>query len=255
MPSYYTVTAGGVDICETYGVTLSKFEQEPPEPKIITVDIPAGVDIDITNAIGATAFHNGVHRFVFALTGSDIVERTRALKNALHGYYKPYVLSWDSGYTYRGRWQVTEIERLSYDARLITVEVSYYPFKTQTESVVIDSHPVGTYTLTGSMRYGDISITLNQAATVQIGSAVYNLQAGTHSIAGDFEGDTTVTVTVSEWYYYVDGTNLIVNPDYYTQSGTDVTFTNPPFSVDGTNIVCDGDENQRSTLTFTRKDV
>ena len=255
MPSYYTVNVDGVDICETYGVTLSKFEQEPPEPKIITVDIPAGVDIDITNAIGATAFHNGVHRFVFAITGTDIVERTRALKNALHGYYKPYELSWDSGYTYKGRWQVTEIERLSYDARLVTVEVSYYPFKTKTESVVIDSHPVGTYTLTGSMRYGEIPIKLNQAATVQIGSAVYNLQAGTHSIAGDFEGDTTVTVTVSEWYYYVDGTNLIVNPDYYTQSGTDVTFTNPPFSVDGTNIKCEGDEKQRSTLTFTRKDV
>lgn len=253
--TYYTVNYDGVDLCERFGITLSTFEQEPPEPKTTTVDIPAGVDLDITNALGATAFHNGLHRFIFAVTGVDVVERVTQLKNLVHGFYKAYTLSWDGGYTYKGRWQVTEIERVSYDCELVTVEVSHYPFKEKHESVVIDSHPVGTYTLEGSARYGDVTITLKQAATVKVGSTTYNLQAGTHVIASSLEGDTTITVTVSEWYYYVDGTNLIVNPIYYTQSGTDVTFTNPPFSVDDTNIKCDGEENQRSTLTFTRKDM
>ena len=253
--AYYTVTVAGVDICAEFDAVLSKFEQEPPQAKIVTVDIPAGVDLDITNALGATAFHNGLHRFVFAITGENITERVTALKNAIHGAYRSYVLSWDSGYSYKGRWQVTQIERLSYDAQLVTVEVSHYPFKVRQETVEINSHPVGSYTLEGSLRYGDVTITLRQAATVTIGSTTQQLAAGTHLLASSVEGDTTITVTVDSWYYYIDGTDLIVNPLYYTQSGSDVTFTNPPFSVDGTNIVCDGEQNQISTLTFTRRDI
>lgn len=253
--TYYTVTVAGVDICAEFDAVLSKFEQEPPQAKIVTVDIPAGVDLDITNALGATAFHNGLHRFVFAITGANVVERVTALKNAVHGFYRSYVLSWDSGYTYTGRWQVTQIERLSYDAQLVTVEVSHRPYKTRQETIEIVSHPTGSYTLQGSARYGDVTITLRQAATVTIGGTSYQLEPGTHLLASSVEGNTTVTVTVTDWYYYLEGTNLIVNPIYYTQSGNDVTLTNPPFSVDGTNIVCDGGEIQSSTLEFTRRDI
>ena len=256
MPNYYTVTADGVDICETYGVTLSKFEQEPPEPKIITVDIPAGVDIDITNAIGATAFHNGVHRFVFAITGTDIVERTRALKNALHGYYKFYELSWDSGYTYKGRWQVTEIERLSYDARLVTVEVSHYPYKIKRETVDILAAPTGSYTIAGSNSYDDVSITLHQYATVVVNGNSVRLDAGTHMLGSGFTEDVQVSVTYDDWYYRIEGTNLIVNPNYATVSGSNVDFDNTVFAVDGTNIrLIPGEASQHAQLSFTRRDV
>ena len=81
--AYYTVTVDGTDLCAEFDAVLSKFEQEPPQAKIITVDIPAGVDLDLTNALGATALHNGLHRFVFAITGATGFGRANALLDAL----------------------------------------------------------------------------------------------------------------------------------------------------------------------------
>lgn len=252
--AYYTVTVAGVDLCAEFDAVLSKFEQEPPQAKIVTVDIPAGVDLDITNALGATAFHNGIHRFVFAITGADVVARARQLKNRVHGYYKEYSLSWEQGYSYKGRWQVTSMERVSYDAELVTIEVSHYPFKSKREVVSIFANPRGSYRLKNSNHYADIGIVLKQLASVTFNGSTVNYGTGYHSLADNLNGDTTVIVDYSDWFYKIEGSNLIVNQAHRIISGTDVNFDSS-FTVDGSNIKCINEHFQYAYLYFTRKDV
>lgn len=252
--AYYTVTVDGVDICAEFDAVLSKFEQEPPQAKIITVDIPAGVDLDITNAIGATAFHNGLHRFVFAITGADVVARARQLKNRVHGGYKTYSLSWEQGYSYVGRWQVTNMERVSYDAELVTIEVSHYPFKTKQEIIDILANPRGSYRIENSNHYTDVGIRLTQSGSVTFGGSTVSYSAGYHALADTLGNDANVIVNYSDWLYRVVGTNLIVNPEHSTRSGSNVDFDNN-FAVVGTNLKCVNEQLQHAYLYFTRKDV
>ena len=252
--AYYTVTVGGTDICKAFGVTLSKFEQEPPPPKIITVDIPAGVDLDITNAIGATAFHNGLHRFVFAVVGADVVEKASYLKSFVHGYYKPYVLSWD-GYSYSGRWEVTRIERLSSNAALVTIEVSHYPIKTRRDVVDILANPAGSHTVKGSQSYENVTIQLEQSGFVTFNRQTAHYEAGTHLLANAIENDFSVNVMYDDWLYRIEKTNLIVNRSHYVRRFTDVDFDDRYFAVSGTNLKCTGEYLQHATLKFTRKGV
>lgn len=252
--AYYTVTVAGVDICAEFDAVLSKFEQEPPQAKIITVDIPAGVDLDITNAIGATAFHNGLHRFVFAITGADVVARARQLKNRVHGVYKTYSLSWEQGYSYVGRWQVTNMERVSYDAELVTIEVSHYPFKTKQEVIDILANPRGSYRIEGSNHYTDIGIKLMQSGSVTFGSSTTNYSEGYHALADTLINGVNVVVNYDDWFYKIVGHNLIVNTSHRTRSGVNVDFDSN-FVVAGTNLKCKGKQLQHAYLYFTRKDV
>lgn len=251
---YYAVTVGGVDLCAEFDATLSKFEQEPPAAKIITVDIPAGVDLDITNAIGATAFHNGLHRFVFAITGADVVARARQLKNRVHGVYASYGLSWEQGYSYKGRWQVTNMERVSDDAELVTIEVSHYPFKTKQEIIDILANPRGSYVMENSNQFLNVGIRLAQPASVTFNGSTASYSAGYHALADTLNDDANVIVNYSDWLYRVVGTNLIVNPAHRTRSGTNVDFDSN-FAVYSTNLKCVNEQLQHAYLYFTRKDV
>lgn len=252
--TYYTVTVAGVDICAEFDAVLSKFEQEPPQAKITTVDIPAGIDLDITKALGATAFHNGLHRFVFAITGADVVARARQLKNRVHGVYKTYSLSWERGYSYKGRWQVTQIERISYDAELVTIEVSHYPYKTKREVIDILANPRGSYVLENSNQYLDVGIRLSQSASVTFNGSTVSYGAGSHNLADTLSNDTSVIVNYSDWLYKIAGTNLIVNSAHRTRNGSNVDFDSN-FAVVGTNLKCVNEQLQHAYLYFTRKDV
>lgn len=243
------------NICEKFGCVISDFQQTPPKPKLHVVDIPAGNDLDITEALGAVAFHNATHTFKFAFTGDDVLDRVRKFMAFVHGVTGLYVLSWDNTYTNRGRWQVTDIERITNECIVVTAEVDRAPYRTHDSSVTVDAHPSATYTLEGSARYSNVSITLRQPATVLVdGESLGELSTGTHDIAALLTADTSITVVMDDWWYYLDGTDLIVNPNHYTQSGTDVTFDSD-FVVDGTNIRCDKHEQQYAVITFTREDL
>lgn len=253
---YYTVIFDGVDICERFDIVLSSFSETPPQPKTFTVDIPTGANLDITDALGAVGYTDGVHKFVFLVSGDDIEERLRGIQTLMNGKRKGYKLSWDAGHDFIGRFSVSDIERLADNAQLVTVTVSRYPWATKVETVDMNAHPTASYTLEGSDRYSDITLKLRQAATVKVGNRTpVQYAAGTHVISSAFYEDTEITITVTNWYYYVDDSDLIVKSDYYTQNSSDVTFTNPPFSVSGTDIECTGESSQHATLTFTRKDL
>lgn len=247
------------DLVSDLGLVYSSFEEELPQPKVIKVEIPAGADLDITESVGRIAYHNGTHKFRFLLYGDTQQERLdkkREVLKRLHGKRGTYVLSWEPDYIYTGRW-TADVKHFTDNADLFTFTVDRYPWKVSEELTAdINSHPVGTYMLSGSERYSDVSIRVRQAATVEVGSGTpFTFDAaGRHDLYASLFGDNLVTVTVSDWWQYLDGTNLVVNPDKITISGSDAQF-NADWVLNGTDLYCANEAKQHSTLYYTRKDV
>ena len=91
------LTFNGVDLRDTYGLIYSSFEEEMPEPKVIKVSIPAGLDLDITDSLGTIGMTNGRHVLKFLVYGeteADRLEAKRALMAMFHGRRATYELSW-----------------------------------------------------------------------------------------------------------------------------------------------------------------
>lgn len=257
------LTFDGVNLKEEFGLMYSSFEEELPEPKIIKIDIPAGLDLDISDSLGVMGYHNGKHTLKFLLYGAteaERLEKKRAIINKLHGKRADYRLSWEQGYKYTGRAKVS-VEHKFDNADVLTIEIDRVPWKLKTTDVIdINSHPSGSYTMTGSSRYNNVNVKMLQRGSTKIGSnsAVTREAAGTYVLAEDAYGNTTVTVTVSDWLMYVDGTNLVVKSDKFSMSGANAMIDSAvpdAYVLEDDNIVFEGEKMQHSTLRFTRYDL
>ena len=255
----YRVVFDGTDLCEEFGAVLSKFEMEPPEPKVTKVEIPAGSDLDITESVGFVAYRNGVHTFGLVLCGDDLPERLRRLTGLVHGTMADYTLSWDPGYTYRGRWAIESVERLAANGILVTISVDRHPWKRSEGRVTLEvnSHPTGTVVMEGSTYYDDVRLTHAQSADVTVGTTPMGSfdGEGEDVVAETVYGRNRVTVEVDDWWQYLDGTNLVVNPEKgYELVGTDARFGSD-WELVGTDLRCANEAKQHSTVSYTRRDL
>lgn len=253
------ITFDGTNLKTAYGLRYSSFEEELPEPKVITVDIPAGLDLDITDALGVVGYHNGKHVLRFLLYGDTQVERLekkRELIALLHGKRADYSLSWDSGYTYTGRAKVS-VEHLFDNADVLTIDIDRSPWKRHSrESVDLIAHPSVSYTLEGSTRYHTVQAILRQSGTTKVGSnaAVERAAAGTYTLATDLYGNTVLTFTVNDWLMYVDEPDLVVNSSKISISGTDAVIDSTYTTTNG-NIAFADEAKQHVTVRFYRWDL
>lgn len=128
-----TITVGGVDICSRFGLVLTdESEFSPPEPKAHIVEVPGGgSDIDLTDSLGMVGYSNREHRIVLATHDvSDFEMKKTEISNMLHGRRLEYQLSFDPGYTYTGRFSVSEYRRyLGYAT--VSVDISADPWKSK----------------------------------------------------------------------------------------------------------------------------
>lgn len=255
----YKLTVGGTDVCAAVNGVVTRFGEKAPEPKVIKVDIPAGADLDITEALGMVAYHNGTHTIELLVTGgteAERAERCRILTALLHGKRDDYTISWDSGYTYTGRFAV-EHERLSKYASRSVVTVDRAPWKRHSrESVDVNCHPSGSYTLEGSARYHTVQAVMPQAGTTKVGgeSAVTRDAAGTYTLASDLYESTKLTFTVADWLMYVSGTNMVVNDSKISISGNNAVVDSS-YTVTSGNIVFADEADQHVTVRFYRWDL
>lgn len=243
----------GTNLKTAHDLRYVGFEEELPEPKIIKVDIPAGMDIDITEAIGPVAYHDGKHTFKFFVykpTASEVFDVERELISTIHGKRAAYRLSWDPDFTYTGRAKVS-IEHRGDVAALVTIEIEHAPWKTGAlRTIDVNCHPSGTARLDGYDRYHTVRARLLQSGTTKVGSAAaVSRNAGTFLLADDLHADTTLTFTVSDWWQYISGTNLVVNPNYITISGNNAQFDSN-WTLNGTDLYCANEAKQHVTVTY-----
>ena len=125
---------GGVSLRDEFGMRLSSFSCDPPSPKTVSVSIPGGVDLDLTDALtGHAAFENRRMTLEFFYDGrgrsetwQDAVNR---LTNAISGVESDFTLGWDPGYTYHGRASVTSVEHSPQFYATVAVEITASPWK------------------------------------------------------------------------------------------------------------------------------
>lgn len=102
----------GVDLTAEFLMILADgYKLEPPEPKVYTVDIPGGDgNLDLTESLfGDTAYNNRNQEFIFYIIATENFERVKTqVTNFLHGKSYDYEITMDPGYTYHGRFKVTE---------------------------------------------------------------------------------------------------------------------------------------------------
>ena len=134
----------GVDLSVRFQmILLDGYTLSPPEPKTYTVDIPGGDGvIDLTSALtGDVAYSNRSQSFTFMVVDPDSFERVKTdVSNFLHGKSFDYQMTMDPGYTYHGRFSVTEYSHAVYA----------YPGLVGVFAVEVDADP---YKLKGRMTY------------------------------------------------------------------------------------------------------
>lgn len=134
----------GVDLTVRFQmILLDGYTLSPPEPKTYTVDVPGGDGvIDLTQSLtGDVAYKNRQQTFTFMVANPDSFERVKTdVSNFLHGKRFDYQITMDPGYTYHGRFTVTEYDHTLYS----------YPGLVGIFSIKIDADP---YKLKGHMTY------------------------------------------------------------------------------------------------------
>ena len=254
--------------------TLSAFQRETPEPKVVKVDIPAGLDLDITEAVGPVGWHDGTDAFDIYITTETEAERLEAMRDLtalLHGKRLRYRLSWDSAYYCNGRFTV-QYERLNPHVSRASVTIDREAWRTgvSRETHVVDCHPNGEQPLEDSMRYRNVRVTLLQGGGADVAATepatLTTRTAGTHVIADDARDGSTVWLEVDDWVYYVDGEDLVVKPSRISVSGSNAAIDGSYTDAGGTTVlggwsIVDGDLQyelyplQQVTVDFFRWDV
>ncbi len=127
------ITIGGESILTRYGALVASESLQPPEPKTYTVDIPCGVNIDLTEALtGDVAYGDREQEFDLLFPEAGSRAALSEFVNAVHGRRLSYGLSDDPGYTYTGRFEVTKTaceHRGERPVMSATVKVTADPYK------------------------------------------------------------------------------------------------------------------------------
>lgn len=129
----------GVDLSVRFQmILLDGYTLSPPEPKTYTVDIPGGDGvIDLTSALtGDVAYSNRSQSFTFMVVDPDSFERVKTyVSNFLHGKSFDYQMTMDPGYTYHGRFSVTEYSHAVYAypglVGVFSVDIDADPYKSK----------------------------------------------------------------------------------------------------------------------------
>lgn len=129
----------GVDLTIQFQMALlDGYTLSPPEPKIYTVDIPGGDGvIDLTQSLtGDVTYKNRQQEFSFMVVNPDSFERVKTdVSNFLHGKSFDYQMTMDPGYTYHGRFTVTEYSHTLYSypglVGIFSIKIDADPYKSK----------------------------------------------------------------------------------------------------------------------------
>ena len=230
----HELTFGGVAVCATYGVVLTEYDETPPQPKIYTVDVPYGADIDISDAVSGVAFYNRKHVIGLFYTGgtdqNDFEAKASQIYSALDGKRADYSLSWDTWhdtsqtpavdvpYVYTGRIKVKSAQFMGYGSGLLTLEIEASPYKKKrhvSDTYTFDSSQE--VTLLGGRKRVVPTITTDGNLFVGFGGSQVYLNAGKWTVA-DLVVDGSQNVSL---YAAGTGTDAVLN-DYWADTINDL---------------------------------
>ena len=256
------VIIDSVALCETYKLIVKHFEAEPPEPKTQVVEIPFGDDVDITDAFGDVAFSPYTMKIEFlALCGGDEFRRlVSEIMTRFHGKRSTFELLNDPGYTYNGRFKVTDPDYSNKMFGAFTLEVQVDPWKLKPDRVyTFNAYPSFMKIFESGRKTVRPEVTTLQNVYVTFKGMTETFTKGTHSSANlAFTwGMNKVAFQCKDWWFYRRGDTLVVNDPYITYDATTGTitladeiiesFTSPVLTLD--------DSKQMVTVRYSWKDM
>lgn len=256
------VTFGDIDLCSKFDLVLAHFEEVPPEPKTEKVSIPFGEDIDITDAFGEIAFSSRKQRIDFlCMHGGDEFRKTMSeFMSVVHGQRSSYELSTDPGYTYSGRWSVTDQDFTNSMFGKFTVEIDVDPWKVKPDrEYTFNAYPAVTKEFESGRKTTRPEVTTKQDVYITFNGERETFQEGTHSSANlaFTVGINSVKFEASSWYFYQTGNTLVVNDEYISyekETGSIIladeiisAFSSPTLTLD--------DSKQMVTVRYSWKDI
>lgn len=189
------VYVDGVDVCEEFGnkaqgislLLTDETELNPPEKITNYKEIP-GMDgiLDLSELLAGDVVY-GIRQqtLVFFVPYELNFEHVKTqLSNFLDGRKLDYSFSWDPGYTYNGRFRVTEYS--GWRQGRIAVEVDAYPYKRgEHKRVVIKAAGGGQATLDNGRKHVIPVITVKEPTLISYGDDGWELsEAGSYTVNG-----------------------------------------------------------------------
>lgn len=256
------VTIGGKPLCEGYGLVLTSFSEDPPQPKTKKVEIPFGEDVDVTDAMGPVAFSNRAQRFeLFSdLPAEGFAQLCSRILGELNGVMSDYRLSWDEGATYRGRWTVAETDYASPRCGRIALEVDVAPWKILPDrEFTFNAYPAVTRSFESGRKDVRPEVTTLQDVVVTFKGVPETFPAGTHqstNLAFAW-GSNEATFECADWWFYQKGDTLVVNDPYISydaETGTIVLADEIIGAFDPPVLTLD-DSRQMVTVRYQWRDL
>lgn len=256
------ITFGDVPLCATYGLIIAHFEEDPPEPKTETVSIPFGDDIDITDSFGEVAYSNRKQTidFLAMCGGKEFHKLMSEIMALLHGMRSTYELSFDEGYTYEGRFSVTDPDYSDSKFGKFSIEIDVSPWKIKPDrEYTFNAYPAVTREFESGRKTARPEVTTLQDVYVTFKGKKETFPEGTHSSANlAFTwGTNEATFECAEWWFYQQGNTLVVNDPYISYEAETETivladeiieaFQSPVLTLD--------DSKQMVTIKYPWRDI
>lgn len=195
----------GVDLSTEFGLVLTDdYSLGPPTIKTYVLDIPGGNgNLDLTESLlGDTAYGNRTQTFLFKAIDTKNFEQLKTrVSNFLHGKAFSYTMTMDPGYTYHGRFKVTEYSHKVYSIGKvgdIQIEIDTDPFKCKQSQV---------YTATG------------------LGGNIYYFESGKKRVRPTIETDGFIKVIYDGKLLTFPAGTWTINDLLFTQ-GTNELYLN-----------------------------
>ena len=101
------IIVDGASLFTAYGVLVASVDNDPPEPKTYTVDIPGGNGvIDLTSALAGDVSYEQRSQEFGLMFVENAEQNFSKFMQAMHGRRFDYQLTDDPGYTYHGRFSI-----------------------------------------------------------------------------------------------------------------------------------------------------
>lgn len=213
----YDVYVNGTSMFDKYGLILSSFGSENPQPKTSYVDIPGGNgSLDMTEALGEVAFDDRTFDFDFHMLAEpgEFERAMTGFRSDVMGKLVAFKISWDPDYEFKGRFSIASTEHRLWKCSA-TIHVVAEPYKRKPDQALRVRAGGGANVdlPSGRMSVSPV-LECSRATVVACNGVSETLPAGSHKVRGLYlhEGvnkmylNSTPGLAPSKWEDYAADT-------------------------------------------------
>ena len=193
------VTVNGTSLLSQYGMELVSYEISAPEPILRYIEIPGRPGgLDATLALNGKINYNRRHIkcefHIRQISAAALETMLTGLYKAINGTEIKLGFSFDSGYYYKGRFNIAVKKTNAVTANITIESDNVYPFKLREFSKIVtltSATELSVYCFSGMDENTAPVVTCAQAGvSVRFGTTTFELQQGDNTLYGVHFGNS-----------------------------------------------------------------